>query len=89
MLEATGREFRRAHQFWSDEFAGLWSHADATTINVIYNEKTGRARLIDFEIIHHKSLPPTARQADDLSLFCSTSWQSSGPRMAALRTLLP
>src|SRR5437667_1948281 len=48
MLEAAGREFGRAHQFWSDEFAGPWSHGDATMTNVIYNEKTGRARLIDF-----------------------------------------
>jgi hypothetical protein len=69
MLEAAGREFRRAHQFWTDEFDGLWSHADATTTNVIYNEKTGRARLIDFEIIHHKSLPATTRHADDLLVF--------------------
>src|SRR5207249_9455039 len=46
MLEAAGREFGRAHQFRSDEFAGPWSHGDATMTNVIYNEKTGRARLI-------------------------------------------
>jgi hypothetical protein len=69
MLEAAAREFRRAHQFWSEEFRGLWSHADATTTNVIYDEKTGRARLIDFEIIHHKSLPATTRHADDLLVF--------------------
>jgi hypothetical protein len=69
MLEAAGREFCRAHQFWSEEFHDLWSHADATTTNVIYDEKTGRARLIDFEIIHHKSLPAPTRHADDLLVF--------------------
>ncbi len=69
MLEAAGREFRRAHQFWSEEFRDLWSHADATTTNVIYDEKAGRARLIDFEIIHHKSLPAITRHADDLLVF--------------------
>jgi hypothetical protein len=37
--------------------------------NVIYNEKTGRARLIDFEIVHDKSLSAAARHADDLLVF--------------------
>jgi len=69
MLEAAGRELRRAHQLWSDDFSGGWSHADATMSNVIYNEKTGRARWIDFEIVHQKSLPATARHADDLLVF--------------------
>jgi len=69
MLEAAGREFGRAHQFWSDEFAGPWSHGDATMTNVIYNEKTGRARLIDFEIAHEKSLLAKSRHADDLLVF--------------------
>jgi hypothetical protein len=69
MLEAAGRELFRAHQFWSDEFGSQWSHGDATMTNVIYNEKTGRARLIDFEITHHKSLPATTRHADDLLVF--------------------
>src|SRR5882724_5653518 len=69
MLEAAAHEFRRAHQFWSDEFDGAWSHGDATTTNVIYNQRTGRARLIDFEIIHQKSLPANSRHADDLLVF--------------------
>jgi len=69
MVEAAGHEFRRAHQFRSDEFRGPWSHGDAGTNNVIYDEKTGRARLIDFEIAHNKSLPAKSRQADDLLVF--------------------
>ena len=69
MLEAAGREFFRAHRFWSTEFGSRWSHGDATMTNVIYDESTGRARLIDFELVHHKSLPATARQADDLLVF--------------------
>jgi hypothetical protein len=69
MLEAAAREYCRAHQFWSDEFAGPWSHGDASMENVIYNRKTGRARLIDFELIHEKSLPAKSRQADDLLVF--------------------
>jgi len=69
MIEAAGHEFRRAHQFRSDTFRGPWSHGDAGTNNVIYDEKTGRARLIDFEIVHEKSLPAKSRQADDLLVF--------------------
>jgi hypothetical protein len=69
MLEAAGRELFRAHQFWSDEFGSQWSHGDATMTNIVYDEKTGRARLVDFEIAHHKSLSATARHADDLLVF--------------------
>jgi len=69
MLEAAAREYCRAHQLWSDEFAGPWSHGDASMENVMYNEKTGRVRLIDFELIHEKSLPAKSRQADDLLVF--------------------
>jgi hypothetical protein len=66
MLEATGIELRRAHQFASDEFDGPWSHGDATAANVIYDQKTRRARLIDFEIVHARSLSAKSRHADDL-----------------------
>jgi hypothetical protein len=69
MLQAAGAEFRRAHQFWSDYFRGCWSHGDGTTQNVIYNPSSNRARLIDFEIVHEKSLARAARQADDLLVF--------------------
>src|SRR5207237_9748295 len=62
-------EFRRAHQFWSDYVRGCWSHGDGTTQNVIYNPSSNRARLIDFEIVHEKSLARAARQADDLLVF--------------------
>ena len=37
--------------------------------NVIYDEKTRRTRLIDFEIMHEKSLPATTRHTDDLLIF--------------------
>jgi len=69
MLVAAATEFRRAHRFWSDEFRGCWSHGDGTTQNVFYDPKTDRARLIDFEIVHEKSLATAARQADDLLVF--------------------
>lgn len=69
MMEAAGRELRRAHQLWSDEFRGPWSHGDAGTNNVLYDGKSGRSRLIDFEIVHHKSLSTKSRHADDLLVF--------------------
>ena len=69
MMEAAGHELRRAHQFWCDEFRGPWSHGDAGTNNMIYDQRTGRARLIDFEIVHLKSLSRKARHADDLLVF--------------------
>jgi len=69
MLRAAAAEFRRAHEFWSDEFRGRWSHGDASITNLIYDENTNRARFIDFEIYHDKSLSAAARQADDLLVF--------------------
>jgi hypothetical protein len=69
MVEAAGQEFSRAHKFWSKKFRGPWSHGDAGTNNVIYDTKSQRARLIDFEIIHEKSLPAKSRHADDLLVF--------------------
>jgi hypothetical protein len=69
MLEAAAHEYCQAHQLWSDEFGGPWSHGDASMTNVIYNKKTGRARLIDFELVHEKSLPAKSRHADDLLVF--------------------
>lgn len=69
MLKAAGREYRRAHRFKNEAFGSGWSHGDASMTNVIYDEQTDRARLIDFEIRHEKSLPASARQADDLLVF--------------------
>src|SRR5207248_11234052 len=55
--------------FWTAYFRGSWSHGDGTSQNVIYNPSSNRARLIDFEIVHEKSLATAARQADDLLVF--------------------
>jgi hypothetical protein len=69
MLKAAGSEYRRAHHFKTKELSNGWSHGDASMTNVIYDEKTDRARLINFEIRHEKSLPAAARHADDLLVF--------------------
>ena len=68
-LEAAGRELRRAHQLWCPEFDDWWSHGDPHLDNVIYDSAANRARLIDFEVVHDRSLPALRRQADDLLVF--------------------
>ena len=79
MVEAAAVEFRRAHAVWSAELEGPWSHGDATMQNVMYDAKTDRARLIDFEIMHEKSLSAEARHADDLVVFL-LDLVAKGPR---------
>jgi hypothetical protein len=69
MLRAAGHEYRRAHRMQVKEFDGGWSHGDASMPNVIYNARTGRARLIDFEVMHERASADEARQADDLLVF--------------------
>jgi hypothetical protein len=69
ILRGAAEELRRAHHFWSDEFNAQWSHGDASMSNFIYDEKSHRVRLIDFEIIHEKCLPAAVRHADDLLVF--------------------
>lgn len=69
MLDAAAAELRRAHELHSGEFNGPWSHGDANLANFLIDSTTGRARMIDFEIIHHPLLPYEQRQADDLLVF--------------------
>jgi hypothetical protein len=66
MFAAAGREFRRAHDLAAPWFSGPWSHADPHLGNVIYEAASDRARLIDFEVRHSRSLPPAVRHAEDL-----------------------
>ena len=68
-IEAAGRELSRAHGLWCEELHGYWSHGDPHLDNIIYDSRTDRARLIDFEVIHSKSLSALERHADDLFVF--------------------
>lgn len=68
-LLAAAREIRRAHRLHSKDYHGAWSHGDLHMGNVIYDQETDRARLIDFELVHDKSLPAVRRHADDLLAF--------------------
>jgi hypothetical protein len=68
-LEAAARELRRAHELWCPQFDDWWSHGDPHLDNVVYDESTNRARLIDFEVVHVQSLPAVLRHADDLLVF--------------------
>lgn len=69
MLTAAARELRTAHAHWSAELGGPWSHGDPHLANFIYDDVSGRARMIDFEVIHETSIPPEERHADDLLVF--------------------
>ncbi len=68
-IEAAAREMRRAHGLWCAEFRDYWSHSDPHLDNLIYDADGDRVRLIDFELIHHKSLSALERHADDLIVF--------------------
>jgi hypothetical protein len=74
-LKAAGIEYRRAHQFKSNELGSGWSNGHASMTNVIYGEKTDRARLIDFEIRHkNRCLRPLVTPMT-CSFFCSIWWE--------------
>ncbi len=69
MLVAAAREFKRAHTLWCPELEGPWSHGDPHMANFLYDEAANRARLIDFEVMHRKTLSAEERHADDLLVF--------------------
>lgn len=69
MIAAAGRELCRAHDLRCDDFGGAWSHGDPHSGNFIYDADDDRARLIDFEVMHHASLSADDRHADDLLVF--------------------
>lgn len=65
-LAAAGEELRRVHDLRSPHHRGGWSHGDPHTGNFVFDAATGRARLVDFEMRHHRDLPESRRHADDL-----------------------
>lgn len=69
MLAAAARELRRAHSTQCAEFNGPWSHGDSHAGNFLYDERTDRARLIDFDVMHDARLSAEERHADDLLVF--------------------
>jgi len=68
-IQAAGRELSRAHELLSSELGDYWSHGDPHLENLLYDLESDQARLIDFELIHHKSVPALKRHADDLVVF--------------------
>lgn len=66
---AAGRELRRAHEAHCVAFGDAWSHGDPHTGNFVYDPHEDRARLIDFEVMHHAWLSADDRQTDDLLIF--------------------
>jgi hypothetical protein len=68
-IQAAGKELRRAHGLWSSELGDYWSHGDPHLENLLYDLESDQARLIDFELIHDKSMSALKRHADDLLVF--------------------
>jgi hypothetical protein len=68
-IQAAGRELRRAHVLWSSDLGDYWSHGDPHLENLLYDLESDQARLIDFELIHDKSMSAIKRHADDLIVF--------------------
>src|SRR5260221_10763601 len=66
MLEAAGRELRRAHAAECAVFRGPWSHGDPHAGNFIYDAAADCARLIDFEVMHDATICADERHADDV-----------------------
>jgi hypothetical protein len=69
MVAAAARELRRAHEMTCPELPGGWTHGDPHTGNFLHDDDTGRARLIDFEVMHDPAVPAAERRADDLLVF--------------------
>jgi hypothetical protein len=66
MVEAAGRELRRAHRLHSRDFSGAWSHGDSNLANLIYDPEEARVRLVDFELRHPAALPAVERHTADV-----------------------
>jgi len=66
MLYAAAAELQRAHRLACPHYGAGWSHGDPHTGNFLYDENSGRARLIDFEVRHLHTLCADDRHADDV-----------------------
>ncbi len=70
MFAAAARELLRAHEMACADFHGnAWSHGDPHAANFVYEDAADRARLIDFEVMHHPTVDASERHADDLLIF--------------------
>lgn len=69
MTATAARELLRAHSSRCSYFGDFWSHGDPHIGNFIYDQSSSRARLIDFEMMHDRSLPAIERHSDDLLVF--------------------
>jgi hypothetical protein len=66
---ATARELHRVHQIHCQYFQSAWSHGDLHLDNILYDEATDRAFLIDFDTRHQFAISPTQRHSDDVYVF--------------------
>lgn len=66
MLAAAAAELKRVHEISSEHYGGGWSHGDPHTGNFLYDASRDKARLIDFEVRHHRHLAASERHVDDV-----------------------
>ena len=66
MAAAAGRELRRAHALHCSAYEDFWSHGDPHVGNFVFDAAESCARLIDFEVMHDRTIPAPARHADDV-----------------------
>jgi len=66
---AAGSSLAEAHALTIPDCDRLWSHGDPHLGNFIFDEDTGLARLIDFEVKHLAGMSAVDRHAEDLLAF--------------------
>lgn len=68
-MRAAGAAFAQVHALRDPETGACWSHGAPRLENVVYDEASREARLVDFEAAHLGGLDPVERHADDLLHF--------------------
>jgi hypothetical protein len=71
LLLKHGFEFRCAHFSGcrGDDRQSPWSHGDPNFGNVIFDQSTQRARLVDFETVHAVTSSTDDRHAEEITVF--------------------
>ncbi len=69
VIKAVAIEFNRAHRTYSKLTNQNYSHGDPHLENFLYDQKSNKAYIIDFETCHEKHLNEAERHADDILVF--------------------
>jgi len=69
-LRLCAEELRRVHALRCSADREPWSHGDPHLGNFLFDQRSDRCYLIDFETAHLPAYPAIERQADDVLTFC-------------------